>query len=710
MLSEELKDTIQTGYRAVLQSKGYRARLGQRLMIAEIAKTLGNIEVDDSGVRLGESHICVIEAGTGTGKTLSYMLAALPIALARGKKLVVSTATVLLQEQLAQKDLPDLITHGRLPFQFAIAKGRGRYLCRSKLATVLDIDASLAPVQTLFEDELAEKLDEKSVELYQDMLKSCDEANWDGDRDSWSTPIHNQQWQRITTDHRQCSNRGCAWFSECSYFTARKEIAEADVIIANHDLVLADMALGGGALLPDPEDTLYVFDEAHHLPDKALSHFNYHVRINAAKKSLDQIPKMLAQMSGHIGSNAGLEEQLEKFPEIKKTTDENLVFALQIVTSITESQPPSDERQWRFELGRVSSDLRVIANNLARQYSLIVHSLGLASDALLEKAKDNIELKPIVEQLYPRLAMMLGRSEIACRLWQSYARVEDDSGGAKEELPTARWILAVEDPGLADFELWSSPVMVGDLLQDMLWSRCFGAVLTSATLSSVNQFDRTRVRMGLPQDAVYKEVPSPFDYQQKATFEVPAGAADPRQGQEFERALIDQLNQCVQLDQATLVIFTARQQMYKVLEGLESELKKIVIMQDDYSKQALIKCHRDRIDAGKGSVIFGLTSLTEGVDLPGNYVNHVIIAKLPFTVPSDPVEATLNEWLTANGRNPFWEISVPDASLRLKQACGRLLRSEQDSGRITLLDRRILTKSYGKAMLDSLPNYRRIMG
>ncbi len=709
MLDEELKESIQTAYRSVLKNKGYRPRLGQRLMIAEIAKTLGSIEVDESGVRLGESHICVIEAGTGTGKTLSYMLAALPVALTKGKKLVLSTATVLLQEQLAQKDLPDLIEHGGIPFHFAIAKGRGRYLCHSKLATVLDNDASMAPVQTLFEDELAEKLDDETVDLYRSMVRLSDAGDWDGDRDSWAAPILNAQWQRVTTDHRQCSNRQCAWFSQCSYFTARKEIAEADVIIANHDLVLADMALGGGALLPDPEDTLYVFDEAHHLPDKALSHFNYHVRINAARKNLEQIPKLLAQISGQVGHMAELEEQLEMFPEIRKTADENLLFASQIVTSITENKEPSDECQWRFEQGKVHGELRVIAGNLARQYSLILHSLELVSDALLEKAREDIELKPIMEQLYPRLAIMIGRSETACRLWQSYAQAEDDNQ-QKPAYPTARWVVAIEDPGFTDFELWSSPVMVSDLLQDMLWSRCFGAVLTSATLSSVNQFERTRLRMGLSQDTVYKAVPSPFDYANKATFEVPAGAADPRQGEAFEQALIEQLNSCIEPDQSTLVIFTARQQMYRVLEGLVPELRDIIILQDDYSKQALVKCHCQRVDEGKGSVIFGLTSLTEGVDLPGNYVHHVVIAKLPFTVPSDPVEATLNEWLMAQGRNPFWEISVPDASLRLKQACGRLLRSEQDSGRITLLDRRILTKSYGKAMMDALPNYKRVIG
>ena len=216
--------------------------------------------------------------------------------------------------------------------------------------------------------------------------------------------------------------------------------------------------------------------------------------------------------------------------------------------------------------------------------------------------------------------------------------------------------------------------------------------------------------MGLPEAARYHVVPSPFDYQNCATFEVPATAIDPRNGRDFEQSLIDQLNDLIDPKSATLVIFTARYQMLAVYKALDEALKPLVLLQDDYSKQELVRRHRSQIDEGQGSVIFGLGSLTEGVDLPGDYVKHVIIAKLPFAVPDDPVEATLTEWLKEQGKDPFWEISVPDASIKLKQACGRLLRTEKDSGRITLLDNRILTKRYGKPMLDSLPDFKRVFG
>jgi ATP-dependent DNA helicase DinG len=159
--------------------------------------------------------------------------------------------------------------------------------------------------------------------------------------------------------------------------------------------------------------------------------------------------------------------------------------------------------------------------------------------------------------------------------------------------------------------------------------------------------------------------------------------------------------------EGSLVLFSSRRQMLEVFQGIDGGLRELVLMQGDYSKQEILRRHREAIDAGGGSVIFGLASFAEGVDLPGDYCRHVVIAKIPFAVPDSPLEAALAEWVEAQGRNAFMEISVPDAALRLVQASGRLLRTEQDSGRVTLMDRRILTRRYGRAILDSLPPYRR---
>jgi len=559
--------------------------------------------------------------------------------------------------------------------------------------------------QWLFEDELAQKLDTTTQQQYQQMADAYDKQHWNGERDSWQGALIDQVWQPITTDHRQCTKRQCSYFKACCYFQARREAFEADLIVANHDLVLADLSLGGGALLPAPSESIYIFDEAHHLPDKALSHFNYHVRLKATKQWLEQVPRLLSHLVQLLTKAQTLQKQAEKAPELVKQIDENLVFAAEIVNETVAQMPQTDDGQWRFSQGVVPSELRVIANNLALQYNRINALLEDIAELLMEMAKQDAEYRLLVEQQYPQLALFQGRCGAAQMLWQSYAQEVDMTAP-----PTARWIRQVEGSGRQlDFELWSCPVMVNDLLTEMLWSTCFGAVLTSATLTGGDQFERFKGRAGLPQTARYKVVPSPFNYQERATFAVPAGAADPKDSVRFHQLLAEQLNQLIAPHEATLVIFTSRQQMRDAVAGLNASLRQLVMLQDDFSKQLLVKRHCERVDAGEGSVIFGLTSMTEGIDLPGAYVNHVIIAKLPFSVPSDPVEATLNEWLKGLGRNPFWEISVPDATMRLKQACGRLLRSEQDSGRITLLDRRILTQRYGKTMLDALPDYRRLL-
>ena len=172
-------------------------------------------------------------------------------------------------------------------------------------------------------------------------------------------------------------------------------------------------------------------------------------------------------------------------------------------------------------------------------------------------------------------------------------------------------------------------------------------------------------------------------------------------------ALITQLPGLLNHREGSLVLFSSRRQMLDVYNGLASDLGELMLMQGDYSKQEILRRHRQTIDEGRGSVIFGLASFAEGVDLPGDYCRHVVIAKIPFAVPDSPLEAALAEWVEASGRNAFMEISVPDAALRLVQASGRLLRTEEDYGRVTLMDRRLLTRRYGRAILESLPPFRR---
>ena len=201
--------------------------------------------------------------------------------------------------------------------------------------------------------------------------------------------------------------------------------------------------------------------------------------------------------------------------------------------------------------------------------------------------------------------------------------------------------------------------------------------------------------------------PSPFLHADAGVLRVPDLRADPRDAVAHTAAIIRELPTLVEGSRGTLVLFSSRKQMQEVFDGLEREWRKRVFIQGNLSKQETLNKHKARVDSGEASVLFGLASFAEGVDLPGAYCEHVVIAKIPFAVPDDPVEAALAEWIEARGGNPFMEISVPDASLKLVQACGRLLRTEQDRGTITLLDRRLVTQRYGKAILNALPPFRR---
>jgi len=246
MISTELKSTIQGAYSRFLEAKSLKPRYGQRLMIAEVAKVLGDIDTDDEGRRSGDPAIVAVEAGTGTGKTVAYSLAAIPTAKLAGKRLVIATATVALQEQIVYKDLPDLMRNSGLNFSFALAKGRGRYMCLSKLDMLLQEGHAQTATAQLFEEEgFKIEVDEASQKLFTSMIEKLAGNKWDGDRDSWPNALEDADWARLTTDHSQCTNRHCPNFGQCAFYKAREGMGKVDVIVTNHDMVLADLALGG---------------------------------------------------------------------------------------------------------------------------------------------------------------------------------------------------------------------------------------------------------------------------------------------------------------------------------------------------------------------------------------------------------------------------------------------------------------------------------
>jgi ATP-dependent DNA helicase DinG len=706
MLGDELKQTIQKAYSQVLERKKLRPRRGQKVMIAEIARMLAAVQTmtDDE-----PAPFCVLEAGTGTGKTLAYTLAVIPLAKALNKKVVIATATVALQEQIVFRDLPDIQQHSGLTFSFALAKGRSRYVCLSKLDNVLTGMNQQNPIPGLYPDEMGPLIDPQSVQIYQSMLDALATNRWEGDRDSWPEQIDDVLWYGLTSDRNQCTGRRCANVNQCSFFKAREDLHSVDCIVTNHDLVMADLALGGGAILPDPADTIYIFDEGHHLPGRALNHFSYSCRLQASKKWLDQLLKSAAVMAKQLAVLKSLHKVFEQLPgiagELKQYTDlvQPLLESLLQQDNVTEND--GKLLCYRFSQGIIPQSLCDLSLELYSRYGRLLDLLSRIHNELGENLDDEFCEIPQaeLETWFGMLGQWLARAEAYYGLWGKYAHASSSSA-----VPDARWVTVLESGGNIDLELSSSPILASEQLQQNLWARCYAAIVTSATLSSLGSFERFRMQSGLPANSVYKQVQSPFDYQ-SATLHVPAMSCEPNQPDLHTQAIVELLPTIVDRDEGSLLLFASRRQMLDVYADLSGELRELVLMQGDHSKMELLRLHCEKIDNKKGSIIFGLASFAEGVDLPGRYCSHVIIAKIPFAVPDNPVEAALAEWISARGGNPFMEIAVPDAALRLVQASGRLLRSETDVGRITLLDRRIVSKRYGKAILDSLPPYRRLV-
>ncbi|MBT4929299.1 MAG: ATP-dependent DNA helicase DinG [Cellvibrionales bacterium] len=696
MLEQSIKETIQQGYRQFLKSRDLKPRLGQKQMIAAIANSLGHSDADK---RLG-----VIEAGTGTGKTVGYLLSALPIARAKEKTVVVATGTIALQEQLILKDIPDLLEASGWNHQVALVKGRGRYVCNMRLEQCLDAIKSKEAGLFLFEDEMPFNPNAQSEALYQELSESLENNSWDGDRDAWDTRIPDTDWQTLTVDHRQCTGRRCQFVDQCPFFKARAELEEADCIVANHDLVMADLALGGGAILPPPEDCIYIFDEGHRLGETAVKHFGAQCRINTTLNWLERVPKQLKGQTPVFEKDKTI---IDMLPRIDSGANE-------IVALLTTCYPQfqayldnlEDDRQlYRFPQGDVGEGTRELAQNISALTSRWIGRVELLRDTLNEALTDRDYAVPIpdIELFYQQVGSWLTKGENLLALWD---RLKQQL--TSHAVPLACW-LRLDDSGSGnlDIAINASPIQATEILREQLWGSCYGAVITSATLRSLGNFNTLKRETGIPDSAQFLSVAGAFNYAEAATLSVPKDCVEGNAIYEHTDYITDNLAHMVEKKAGTLVLFSSRRQMDEVFDRLDTDLQKICLVQGKYSNREMVRLHKERVDQGKTSVLVGLASFAEGVDLPGDYCKHVIIAKLPFMVPDDPLHEALSEWIEDKGGNSFFDIALPIASLRLIQACGRLLRTESDTGTVTILDKRLITKRYGGQLIDALPPFRR---
>jgi len=692
-----MKQVIRTSYKHIGESlPNFNPRKQQTFLIAEIAKTL-------AGEYEKTRKIIVIEAGTGTGKSLAYSLGAIPLALSRQKKVCISTATVALQEQLVDKDLPFLQEHGGIQFKYTLAKGRNRYVCQHKLQM-----AATPSDEPQAGFTFAEKPSEYDIKLLKQLHLALNEGRWQGDLDSWADTIPHHIWQQIQCDKHSCLKH-LSEHTHCPFHKARETMAESDVLVVNHSLLLADLELGGGKILPEPEDTFYIIDEAHHLPKVTRDHSSASVMLKGAIDWLNKLKECGDKVSNLIKSQSSISPALK----LGDDCQELLVDMQKVVTFFdnnktgyfSEAINNDKEALFRFENGLIPTALKQWAEDLADLSKKCLNHTNKLYNQLIESVKDGDVAMYLAEAQLAELGFLIQRLENFNALWTMYAKTDSEKGA-----PLARWVEFVSGKR-QDYILSASPIEVGFALEDMLWSKCEGAVLCSATVRALNSFDHFRRQVGLQNNdgTQYQAVNSPFDYQNNAVLRIPKLTNEPSQPQ-FTDELIKVLPNLIAQDKATLVLFSSYWQMEQVAKALREKHKLQIQVQGEQSRQHIIDNHKKRCDNELPSTLFGTQSFSEGLDLPGKYLTNLIITKLPFSVPTSPVEEAQSEYITAKGGNPFMSLSVPETSKKLIQATGRLLRNEKDHGTITILDKRLMTKRYGKDLLDSLPPFKRELG
>ena len=715
MLTDLEKNAIRDHYQNIGKNlPGFRPRASQREMIAAIAnafsRTLTREEGEEAPKREGES-IAVIEGPTGVGKSLAYLLAGGIMAQTRGKRLIVSSATVALQEQLVDRDLPFLVEKSGLELTFALAKGRGRYLCPYKLYQLTQNNAQ----QNLLGFEATEVLwDSKpkpeELNLLRDIADEFSARRFNGDRDTWPEKIDDAIWLKVTNDRHGCLKSACPNRPECPFYLARDVLETVDVVVANHDLLLADISMGGGVILPAPENSFYCIDEAHHLPKKALSRFAAEHSWNIAVWTLEKLP----QLTGKIATLTDKAELANLADEAATSLLDSLhewQFHLAEEPSLSLGSSENDRRKhneptWLWEDGKIPEGLETTVSNTAiAARSLLKHVIGL-NDALSAARREKEQDGALLDRLTSEFGLFIARIEQISAVWDLLSTVPIEG-----EEPLAKWITRRADDK-NDYIFNASPISSASHLANSLWRRAAGAVLTSATLQSLGSFNLILRQTGLfwlPETTTLA-LESPFNFDTQGELYIPPVHASPKDPDAHTAAIVEWLPKLVSPVEAigTLVLFSSRKQMQDVALRLPDEYLPLLLVQGELPKAVLLQRHHQAIAEGKASIIFGLDSFAEGLDLPGPACVQVIIAKLPFAMPDNPIEKTQNRWIEQRGGNPFIEITVPEASIKLIQAVGRLIRTEQDYGRVTILDNRVKTQRYGQQLLACLPPFKRI--
>jgi len=582
-------------------------------------------------------HHAIVEAGTGTGKTLAYLIPA----ICSGRRVVISTATKSLQEQLFQKDIPFLQKHFAPNLKVAVMKGRSNFLCISKLNQTQD--------QTLL----------KSIEEvdYFRQIKDWAKLTETGDRAELTfLPDDSELWGRLDARRDTCTGQKCASFNPCFVTGMHQRAKEADLIIVNHHLFFADLALKQddfGSILP--EYSAVVFDEAHELEDVASDYFGRQIsnfRFEELARDTDQTLRLLHQ---------GTPSLLRKTQRIRERS-----------RSFFELFPP---REGRFSFLR---------NERA---------------AFLEQHRETYDaLVSALKSLETELSALPNRPEELTRMARRSFELRQELSFLFES-NEKNFVYWYERRNKGVF-LTATPIDVSQILREKLFEQFDTVILTSATLTVGGRFDYIRQRLGIDH-AKERTLPPEFDYPKQAMLYLPRKMPDVRDAG-FASKAADEIVQMLEHSQGrAFCLFTSYTQMNDLFERVRPRVPFPLLLQGTAPRSALL----ERFKNTEAAVLFATASFWQGVDVPGEQLSCVIVDRLPFAVPSDPIVAARVAALQEDGRNAFAEFQVPQAVLSLKQGFGRLIRTKTDRGVLALLDTRIQRMPYGKIFLESLPRY-----
>jgi ATP-dependent DNA helicase DinG len=605
-----------------------------------VGKSLHNYEIRPAQVEMmnacsrniDNEGTLLAEAGTGTGKTFAYLIPA----LFSGRKVIVSTRTINLQEQLISKDLRFLSSLKKI--DYAIAKGRKHYLCKRRLNAFKPTDRN-------------------EVNEHRDVLGWLMETET-GDIEDYPALRKPVIWDRICSDPDACPGKKCSSYRECSYFAARNRWSKSQVVVANHALLAVNgMMQHDSRILPEAD--ILVIDEAHALDTV----FTEQIGIRISSRGLETLFSRLLK-TDERGHYRGL---LSRSPELYP-----LVESLRMETSLFWKQV-TDEMKSRVLIKGIFP-LHYVLSALAESISVLLERIKTSVRGLFDEDEE-IEMKAAMM----RLITLASDMETFCEDMNGFVRWVETEGNNKA--------------------LRMLPLYPAEFIRDALLPEYPSVILTSATLSVAGDFSLVQKTLGIT-DAATLSVPSPFDMKKQVACEVRRGIDLKEKG--GITVLSDVIaDESAKEEGGTLVLFTSRDVMQKTWQLTADRLRSCglnPLMQGETAKSAMLKTMR----GSRNTVIFGLDSFWEGVDVRGDALKCLIITKLPFEVPTEPIVQARTEMIEKQGGNAFYEYSLPRAVLKLRQGLGRLIRSKTDSGRMIICDERILTKRYGKYFLENI--------